>query len=244
MFPIVLNTELKKLKNSPIWLILLSLPIIPAIIGTFNYIQNIAILQDGWYSLWTQHTLFTCYFFMPPMIACFCAYIMRLEHYSTNWNLLLSMPISPSYIFLSKLTVVSILIILSQLWIGSLFIIFGKLFNVSGNIPKELYLWLICGTIGSISIAAVQLLLSLKIRNFALPIAIAFIGGIFGLAIHAKGFGVYYPYSLMCLGMRANNPGGPMDCNTIDFIVSNLFFIIISSVYSVLLLKYSDIYTE
>ncbi|MFR2020841.1 MAG: hypothetical protein ACLS6G_10240 [Christensenellales bacterium] len=26
--------------------------------GTFNYLQNLEILTDGWYSLWTQHTLF------------------------------------------------------------------------------------------------------------------------------------------------------------------------------------------
>lgn len=244
MFPIVLNSELKKLKRSPIWLVLFTLPAIPAFIGTFNYIQNISILQDGWYSLWTQHTLFTCYFFMPPMIACFCAYLLRLEHNGTNWNRLLSMPIAPHTIFFSKLTIVSLLIVISQIWTGTLFILCGKIVGLSANLPKELVSWLSCGALGCISIASVQLFISLKFKSFAFPVALAFIGGVFGLAINAKGFGAYYPYSLMCVGMRANHPGGAMSCSIFQFIVSNLLFIIIPSILSVLFLSFSDISTE
>ena len=51
--------ENRKLHASPIWLMFLILPIISAGYGTFNYLQNLEILTDGWYSLWTQHTLFS-----------------------------------------------------------------------------------------------------------------------------------------------------------------------------------------
>lgn len=53
---------------------------------------------------------------------------------------------------------------------------------------------------------AVQLYLSLAIRAFAPPVAIALVGGIFGLLLTSQGFGAAFPYSLLCLGMRANNP--------------------------------------
>lgn len=244
MFLTVLNSELKKLKRSPIWFILLILPLIPSFIGTFNYLQNIAILQDGWYSLWTQHTLFTCYFFMPPMLASFCACLLRMEHHGTNWNLILSMPIPRRYILFSKLAIMSILIMISQLWIGVLFILCGKLSNIPNPIPPELISWLLCGALGCISIASIQILISLVFKSFALPVSIAFIGGIFGLAIHSKGFGLFYPYALMCLGMRANDPGGPMSCSPSSFIVSNLVFIIFPSVISVLYLSFKNISTE
>ena len=52
----------------------------------------------------------------------------------------------------------------------------------------------------------VQLYLSLAIRAFAPPVAIALVGGIFGLLLTSQGFGAAFPYSLLCLGMRANNP--------------------------------------
>ncbi|MFQ9807576.1 MAG: hypothetical protein ACLR07_14850 [Christensenellales bacterium] len=56
--------ENRKLHASPIWLMFLILPIISAGYGTFNYLQNLEILTDGWYSLWTQHTLFYSLFFI------------------------------------------------------------------------------------------------------------------------------------------------------------------------------------
>ena len=51
--------ENRKLHASPIWVIFFVLPLISAGYGTFNYLQNLEILTERWYSLWTQHTLFT-----------------------------------------------------------------------------------------------------------------------------------------------------------------------------------------
>ena len=63
MFIRTLRVERMKLRHSPVWLAFIILPVLPAIMGTFNYIQNVGILEDPWYSLWTQHTLFLCYLF-------------------------------------------------------------------------------------------------------------------------------------------------------------------------------------
>ena len=42
------------------------MPLISASYGTFNYLQNLEILHERWYSLWTQHTLFySMLFFLP-----------------------------------------------------------------------------------------------------------------------------------------------------------------------------------
>lgn len=62
-----IRAEWMKLRRSPVWLAFFLLPILAAVMGTFNYLQNTNILQDEWYSLWTQHTLFTCYFFLPAI---------------------------------------------------------------------------------------------------------------------------------------------------------------------------------
>lgn len=50
------------MRHSPVWLAFLLIPIIPAFMGTFNYLNNFRVLENAWYSLWTQHTIFTCYF--------------------------------------------------------------------------------------------------------------------------------------------------------------------------------------
>ena len=61
--------ENRKLHASPIWAMFFVLPILSATYGTFNYLQNLEILTDGWYSLWTQHTLFYSMLFFPAMVA-------------------------------------------------------------------------------------------------------------------------------------------------------------------------------
>ena len=60
-----IRAENRKLHASPIWFMFFILPIISAGYGTFNYLQNLEILRDGWYSLWTQHTLFYSLFSSP-----------------------------------------------------------------------------------------------------------------------------------------------------------------------------------
>ena len=51
-----------KLRHSVILPACILIPVIPAIMGTFNYLQNQEILKAEWYSLWTQNTLFLCLF--------------------------------------------------------------------------------------------------------------------------------------------------------------------------------------
>lgn len=62
----LIRAELMKLRRSPVWLAFIVMPVIPALMGTFNYLENLELLHSEWYSLWTQHTLFTDYIFLPP----------------------------------------------------------------------------------------------------------------------------------------------------------------------------------
>ena len=75
----LIRCELMKWRRSPVWLAFLFLPILPALLGTLNYMGNLEILQDTWYSLWTQHTLFSCYFFLPVLVGIYSSYLMHLE---------------------------------------------------------------------------------------------------------------------------------------------------------------------
>lgn len=241
MFLRTLRAEQMKLRHSPVWLAFLILPIIPAVMGTFNYLQNIDILQDQWYSMWTQHTLFTCYFFLPATIGVYCSYLCRLEHTNHNWNAVMTAPVPVSAIYLAKLAVASAMVLLTQIWIGVLFVLSGKMFGMSAPVPPELAEWLLYGAVGGIVICALQLCVSLVIRSFAVPVGIALIGGVAGLAAVAKGYGVWFPYSLLSLGMRANHPGGPLQCGTGQFFLNCLLYLILCIAFAIGWLKKRDV---
>lgn len=202
----LLKAERMKLKRSPVWLAFLIMPIIPAFLGTANYLYQKEVLTREWLSLWTQHTLFTDYFFLPIMLGVYCAYIMRLEHINNNWNKLFAMPAGRSMIFLSKLITAAVMLALSEIWICALFVISGYIAGLASPPWFKMAQWCGLGTLGGMVMVSIQILISMNIKSFALPVGISFAGGLSGLAALAKGFGDIWPYSLMSYGMNANAP--------------------------------------
>ena len=77
---------------------------------------------------------------------------------------------------------------------------------------------------GSLAIIALQLLLSLVIRSFALPILLALGGSIVGLLAASKNIGLFWPYALMILGMNSNKTEDVMDGTLTGFFISCLLF--------------------
>ena len=222
----LLKAERMKLKRSPVWLIFFFMALVPALLGTLNYMNNLDLLKSEWFSLWTQHTLFTDYFFLPIMVGVYCSYIMRIEQNNHNWNKVLTMPVSRGAVFVAKLITVGEMVLLSVIWICALFVLSGKIAGITAPIPfTNLAVWCACGALGGIVMAAVQLLLSLYIRSFALPIGIALAGGISGLFALAKGFGHIWPYSLMAYGMSANAPQQIMESGYLSFVVICVLYI-------------------
>lgn len=237
----LLKTEQMKLKRSPIWIAFLLMPIIPALLGTINYIGNIEILKSEWYSLWTQHTLFTCYFFLPILLGVYCSYIMHEEENNRNWNKVLTMPVRRSMVFISKLLAAGTMILLSELWIGALFVISGKVIGMTAPVPfDKIIIWCLLGTLGGMVMASVQLMISLFVKNFALPIGIALGGGISGLVFLAKGLGHVWPYSLMAYGMNSNAPQKLIGSGYLQFVIICAVYIAAFTIISNIILSKRD----
>ncbi len=226
-----IRTEHIKLRRSPVWIAFLALPMISAFFGTFNYINNLSLLKSEWFSLWSQHSLFLCYFFMPALIGTYCSYLWRLEHTGHNWNSFLTAPVPVLSLYLGKLAQAVAMTILSNIWILLLFYLCGRLSGIQSAFPGIALEWFICGIIGGIVICCVQLLISLVIRSFAIPIGIALVGGIGGLMMTNKGLGLNYPYSLYSMGMRANKP--QMEIDLVTFAVNSIGYIVIFAALSV-----------
>ncbi len=238
-----LHAEKIKLRRTPVWLAFVLLPVLPAVIGTFNYLANLGLLKSDWESLWTQHTLFFCYFFLPALLGVYCAYLWRLEHLDHNWNRVMTVPMPVWSLCLSKFLVALGLLAGTVLWQGVLFILGGLLAGIRVPIPwLQVMDWLTCGFLGGAAVLSLQLFLSLFIRSFAVPVAIALAGGIGGLMATTQGWGLFFPYALLSLGMRANNPNRVLEYPA--FFVSCAAFTLLFLVLSVMFIRRRDVKSE
>ena len=220
-----IKAERLKLKRSPVWLAFFALPVLSAFFGTNNYLANQGVLQNEWFSLWSQHSLFLCSFFMPALIGTFCSYLWRLEHLRTNWNSFLTTPVPLLCLYLGKLVQAAKMIVLGNGWIFFLYFLCGRLCGLDTAFPPQTLEWFLCGTLGGIIICCIQLALSMMIRSFAIPIGISLVGGIGSLLATSQGLGLFYPYSLYSLGMRANNP--QMEINGKMFVLSCVLYAVL-----------------
>lgn len=238
------SAEWLKLRHSRIGLVLAVLPIISLLIGCANYYFNQGALQNGWYSLWTQVSLFYGEFFLPILIAICCSYVCRLEHLNRNWNIVLTSPVSIASVFLAKLIVVSILILFAQAMFMGLYWVAGTLFSIPGPFPIETIGWAMRGWYAALSISALQLGLSLRIRSFATPIGISLCAVFIGLGMYIAKLGLLFPFSLLTIGMSVLSQDKLTDTQNMLFWIMNMAFILIFTSMSIRRLKYKDIVTS
>ena len=216
------------------------IPLLPTVMGAANYMNNLGLLKSEWYSLWTQHSLFYANFFYAPLIALYCSYIWRVEHLNYNWNHLMTMPVSAADIFLSKLLLAMRCTIVLQLWMWVLFLIAGKAVGLPGLPDVQILGWLLRGSLGAFAITALQLVLSMMIRSFAVPIALALLGSVAGLLASNGGLGLFWPYSLMLMGMNANRTED-MVSSSLGFGVSTLVFFLVFTGFGIYWLRRKDV---
>ncbi|AXO92660.1 multidrug ABC transporter permease [Bacillus anthracis] len=236
-----ISAEWLKLRHSRIELVIAVLPIISMLIGSANYYLNQGALQNGWYSLWTQVSLFYGVFFLPILIAICCSYICRLEHLNRNWNMIMTSTISVANVFLAKLIIISILILFAQCLFIGLYWLIGTLFSLPGLFPLETIEWTIRGWYASISISALQLGLSLRIPSFAIPIGISLCGVFIGLGMYIGKFGMLFPFSLLNIGMSVMSQDKLTTVQNFLFWMINMAFVIIFALRSIKRLKNRDI---
>lgn len=237
-----IRAENRKLHASPIWAMFFLLPVISAVYGTFNYLQNLEILTDGWYSLWTQHTLFYSMLFFPAMVATYAAYLWRLEHLGHNWNLIMASPVRPLALFAAKFVVVAKLALLTHAFVFCLYVFCGKFFaQLPGWPPVVLPLYLLRGAVGALAVIAAQLVLAMVIRSFAVPIFLGLLGGIVGIFVGSKGYSLLWPYALMQAGMNANKSEDILTGSYGMFFISCAFWLVSMFLLAWLLLRKRDV---
>lgn len=238
-----LRAELIKLRRAPIWVAFVALPLVAAAIGTFNYQGNLEILKNGWFDLWTQHTLFEGMFFLHALVGASCSWLMRLEHRGTNWNQLMASPATALRVLASKLVVGWLMLGVALVAIGTLFVACGKLVGLRGLPGLEYAQWLVLAWVGGVASVACQLLVSLVIRNFAAPVGVAAVGGLVGFLANAYGSGLACPYALLVMGLNSNGRGAVGPELLMPFLAATATFTILAMGESTLLLTSQDVRT-
>lgn len=239
----LVEAEWLKLKRSNMWFAIISLPLLGIFIGSGNYYLNKAELHGGeWQELWTQVGLFYGYFFFPILIAICASYIWRLEHMNHNWNMIMTAPIKIKNIFLSKFIVLAVLNIVPQLMLMALYFISGKMiFGFKEQFPIEALFWLFGGWLASLTVGAMQLYLSMRIRSFSIPIGIGLCTCLAGMFFYVTGLKMIFPTSLLIVGMGSLRAKALESSEAIAFSVMCIFYIIFFSALASRRLKKIDI---
>ena len=89
--------------------------------------------------------------------------------------------------------------------------------------------------------AAAQLVISMLIRSFALPIGIALAGGISGMVFLAKDLGHIWPYSLMAYGMNSNAPQQMIASGYVPFILICIGYIALFTIAGSILMSRKEL---
>ena len=124
-------------------------------------------------------------------------------------------PVSRPTIFIAKLVVLTKSILTAQVLLMVFIIIVGKVvFRFEQPIPINMLWWLFMGWFSALSVGAVQLYLSMRIRSFAVPVGLAVCLSVGGLAFHIAGLSEIFPYSQIILGLSSQDEALPIDSIT------------------------------
>lgn len=204
----MITFEFKKIKKSAIPITLIFFNLVGSLLGTMIFALNRKVLLDGTQAhvLWGQTVFYSSQIFTPILIGIICSISCQFEESNKNWQRLLSIPVKANRIILSKITSLSLVMAISQLIVLLFYIISALVLKVPfANYLLDFLLWSITGWIATITIVTIQIFLSIRLKNFAVPILISAILAMAGLMTLFIGQGLFriFPYAQIAVGDRA-----------------------------------------
>lgn len=192
-------TEVLKLKRSLAWPVVVLLPIALALAGAATQLASGEQPANGWHTVWVQSVVFYGLFPLAAGVAILASLVWRSEHRGSNWNALMSGPTSSLRIVAAKGTVVAGLTAIMQVVLLVAIVAVGKLaFGLPGILPGRYVATALLLVPAAVPLAFLQSALSMFLRSFAAPIAVALVGaGISVVTLMAAGpLALVSPYGL------------------------------------------------
>lgn len=202
-----LRSERIKLGRSQIMLLAIIDPILCAGIGLLSSVDNNA---DGWLALLLVMTMLHAMLLLPMMAGIFSAFVCRYEHAGGGWKQILSLPVSRSALYLSKLMVVAGVLAISQLLFFAAVLGVGLLkgFDLSYVPWGEFAQRAVLGFVACLPLVALQLFVSTVWTSFAAPLVLNMMFTVPNILIsNSATYGPYYPWAQPMLVMMEAGGG-------------------------------------
>lgn len=181
-------SELTKLRRSLSGAVVVLLPVVLVLTGSVMTFLEGQDLANGWHTLWMRSIVFYGMFPLPVGIAILASLVWRVEHRGSAWNALMSGPTSSLRIVLSKAAVLTGLAAIMQVIAVTVCVLLGKAaFGLPGSLPGEYLGASVVIVLASMPVAVLQSGLSMLVRSFAAPVAVAFVGAGLSTALLVAG---------------------------------------------------------
>lgn len=178
--------------------------------------------------------------FYAPLIAVYCAYTWRVENFNHNRNALMTAPVPTGYIFCKAAE--HLLGYAADTNMGVGFVCSVRKNRRAARAAGQCYFyWLIRGAWGGMGVATLLLLASMVVRSFAVPVAFGLVGGITGLLASNSKYGMYYPFSLMMMGMNSNQYENALGGEELQFMIFSTLYIVLFSLCGIRWLAVRDV---
>jgi hypothetical protein len=195
------HAEFLKLRRSLSWAVVLLLPAVLAVAGSVMTLIDGRPLDDGWHTLWLRSVVFYGLFPLAVGIAALASLVWRSEHRGGNWNALMGGPVSSLRIVLGKAAAVALPAAAMQLVMLAAVLALGKLaYGLPGMLPAQYFLVSVLIMLAAGPASVLQSWLSMRIRSFAVPVGIAFMGAGLSAALllaEVPGISIVSPYALL-----------------------------------------------
>lgn len=171
------RAEFVKLRRSLSWVVVVLLPLMSVVLGTATTVSDGRALDDGWHTLWLRVVVFQGLFPLAVGIGVLASLVWRVEHQGGNANALLSAPVSGLEIITGKVTVLAVLLVaLQAVQLAAMTAAGALVFDLPGLLPARYLLTSVLITLAALPVVAVQSALSMLLRSFAAPVAVALAG--------------------------------------------------------------------
>lgn len=202
--------------------------------GVGNYLSNTeAFRAQGmtWIAVWGQAGLLWAVLFFPFLITLRAASLTRMEHEQANWRRLASYG-AHLRAYQGKLLLLAGFVVACQAIFTAVILVSSLAlgFTLTGADLAAMACWGLLGSVGGLTVAAIQLLVGVLVRSFATTVAIGLIASVGSLMVTlvAPFFEALYPYAQIGVGMRVRALDWPSLAETTGFLVWNALLILVA----------------
>ena len=211
---------LKRRRSLASWLVVAGSLFTPAIIIVARLVrheqlQQIYSASDFWRRLWNNSWESMAIFFLPMGAILATSLITQIEFKNNGWKQVHSLPLSLATIYFSKLAVIVLMVV--QFFVlfnvaiyGSAVIPYALVSGVPyppGPLPLSKFLEDdLLFLVDCLPIVGAQYLMSVRFRNFLVPVGIGFLAWVGALGALRWEFGYLFPYTYCMLNYLKDNP--------------------------------------